>query len=298
MIYGFENDRFYVDIPSCTREVGNMRVETERRAIEISEKYKKPVLSLSGGIDSQSILHSFVTQDLPIETVFLYMPGNNDHEYEHVKRLDQKYNRSTNIIEIDPSSLQDQLEAESKELKIQVYSLFWKEFLKLLPEDWDLIQMIHDPYIHYIDGVYQYFLSYNGPEISRERAFNLVERSGSVIYYGDTSEFLLSILSEDAMVGGIYSTKYITGSFLLKPGTNLKTFDRWDYFVKPVIYGQHWKEELIYFTKFVGYEKLDWLQTNLEKGIWHQPIFMPLPELLTHLRSMDGTTKRFYSKDL
>jgi hypothetical protein len=298
MIYGFENEKFYVDIPSCTREVGNMREETERRAVEISKKYKKPVLSFSGGLDSQSVLHSFITQGLPIETVFMHIPGNNDHEYDHIKKIDQKYGISTTVIEMNPEPLKAQLQEESKEYKIQIYSLFWKEFLKLIPDDWDLVQMVHDPYIYYDKGVHHYFTSFHGPEIARERAFNLVERSGSVICYGDTSEFLLSILTEDAMIGGIYSTKYLIGNNLLKPGTNLKTFDRWDYFVKPVIYGQRWKKELIYFTKFVGYEKLDWLQVNLEKGIWDRPVLMPLPELIDHLKSMNGTTKRFYSNDL
>lgn len=49
MIYGFEDCTFYVDIPS-TREIGNY---------------------ISGGIDSQMLLHSLMTQGIPVECSFL-----------------------------------------------------------------------------------------------------------------------------------------------------------------------------------------------------------------------------------
>jgi len=74
MKYGFDNGKFYIDYQSCMNGHGNMREESDRRAVEIAEQGNKCMLGLSGGLDSQSVLHSFVTQDIPLETAFLIYP--------------------------------------------------------------------------------------------------------------------------------------------------------------------------------------------------------------------------------
>jgi hypothetical protein len=59
MIYGFENNQWWVEYQSCKWTPGNMREESDRRAREIGESSKKIMLSLGGGVDSQSMLLSF-----------------------------------------------------------------------------------------------------------------------------------------------------------------------------------------------------------------------------------------------
>ena len=84
MNHGFEDGKWYIDYTSCTRPVGNMRQESDKRALDIAQSNSKLMISLSAGIDSQSVLHSFITQDIPVETAFLYLPGYNDNEYNNL----------------------------------------------------------------------------------------------------------------------------------------------------------------------------------------------------------------------
>lgn len=293
MIYGFENEEFYLDMPSCSRPVGNLKEETERRALDLSKQYSNLVLSHSSGIDSQIVLRAFLDQGLPIKTVFMHTPGYNDYERSNLNIIDSRLGTKTEVVEINIDNIKIKLIEESIDTGIHVYSLLWKYFLEQVPKDWNLIQMTHDPYIHStksLEGWY-YYMSYNGPEISRERAFNLVNREGNVIYFGDTSEYLLSILTEDALVGCLYSLRYVSNNGLVKEGTSLQTFDRWDYYIKPAIYGKYWKDRLTYFSKFVGFEKADWL--NPASGVWEKGVYIPYKDLVTHLSSCDGTVKRF-----
>ena len=79
MIQGFEDGKWYIDYTSCKRPVGNMRQESDLRAVEIAETSSKIMISLSSGIDSQSVLHSFITQGIPVETAFL-----SNYKYSHI----------------------------------------------------------------------------------------------------------------------------------------------------------------------------------------------------------------------
>jgi hypothetical protein len=88
MNFGFENNKFYVDIPPCKRAPGTMRKESDRRALEIAEAGSKLMLCMSSGVDSQAVLHSFYEQGIPIECVYFYMPGHNDVEYAQLKEVE------------------------------------------------------------------------------------------------------------------------------------------------------------------------------------------------------------------
>ena len=67
MKFGFEDNRFYIDVPPATRINTNMRQETELRAEQIYSYSRKILLSLSSGLDSQSVLHTFYLKGIPFE---------------------------------------------------------------------------------------------------------------------------------------------------------------------------------------------------------------------------------------
>lgn len=294
MKYGFEDGKFYFDFNSCSRPAGNMKEENDRRAVELAEQSSKLMLSLSSGLDSQSVLHSFHTQGIPIDTYFMYLPGYNDNEYTNLKILDKKYQIKTNIVDINVDAIRQDLEEESVKTGIHKYSLLWKNFLSMLPEDYNFIQMAHDPFIHISQRKqYFYYISYNSPEVVRHRAFSLLNRTGKVIFYGDTPEFLLSILDDDIFKAALYSHEYFDTNGLFKKGVKLTTVDRWDYYIKPLIYGKYWKDQLIYFGKFVGFENLDWLSSpNLQYR--KHGISTSYFEMLRILKSDPGSMKRLY----
>lgn len=297
MKYGFEKNRFYIEMNSISREYGNMRQETDYRMREIAETSSKIMLSLSGGLDSQSMLHSCKEQDIPVECTFMYLPGYNDNEYHNMKTVAKKYGINPLVIDIDPMSIKDQLLEEAVREDIYVYSCLWKHFLSLLPTDVDLVQMTHDPYVHHMGpddgGVMKYMMGRHMPEIHRDRAMKLVEREGKYIYMCDSSEFLLSILDDDIFKTSIDAYQYYAGNDTSKKDVDLLRFDRWDYFIKPLFYGKYWGDELIYFPKFVGFENVDFLLNGPKGNLFTQCMFVEYYEFIDQLKKYNQTY-RFY----
>jgi len=298
MIWGFENDKFYIDFISSSRPHGTMREESDSRARELAEQGGKFMLSFTGGVDSQAVLHSFYTQDIPLETVFLYTPGYNDNELEQVKFIDQKYGIKTQIVDIDIDKCKEEIFQLRKELDlVQKVHALHRIFLKLIPEDVHFIQMAHDPFV-YVNSKNQsfYYQGYHMPEIARPRGLSGLSRSGKIIFYGDTPEFLLSIINDETYRAALMTARYFDGNLAEVPKKDLKTVDRWDYYIKPIIYGKYWGDELTYFPKFAGIENVDWLYAEPEYkySIRKHAIMVPYNEMIDFLKSTDSRIKRIY----
>lgn len=294
MIYGFDNEKFYIDFVSSSRPYGDMKEESDRRAKWIAETGSKFMLGFSGGLDSQSVLHSFHTQDIPLETAFLYLPGFNDNEYQQVKFIDKKYGIRTHVVDMDPMSVKDEIIELSERLDIPgKNNLLQAKFLSLLPDDYDFIQIIHDPFI-YVNPNYDlyYYQGYYLPEINRHRAFERLGRKGRNIFYGDTTEFLLSIIDDEIFKAAFVAARYYDGNGLNLTGKMLKTVDRWDYYIKPLLYGKYWGNSLTYFPKYQGFEKIDYLQGNPK--FKKHAITIPYKDFLTFLKTPESKIKRFY----
>ena len=301
MKFGFDNDKFYIDIPSCSRPAGNMKQESDRRALEIAETSPKLMLGLSSGVDSQSVLHSFYTQGIPLECVFFYMPNYNDIEYEQLKIVQKKYGQKIEIVDLDPFSVEDEIFEFSNKHRIHPVQVLQKKFLSMIPDDYDFIQMIHDPFVYISPSSKFYFHhGYCSPEISRQRAVESLKRKGKFIPYGDTSEFLYTILNDDVFKAALYTHQYFDGNNLTKPNCYPLTVDRWDYYIKPLIYGKYWKDELIYFPKYGGWEGISFLYGDfngkLDTSNWSRKNAVAIPyfELLDHLGTINKPIKRYY----
>lgn len=257
--HGFENNKFYIDYRSCSRAAGNMREEHERRAKEIAEDSSKLCVCLSSGVDSQSILHSFYNLGVDFETAFLYLEGYNDNELEQLRILEKKYNITTNIVELDILKIMPYIELENTRVDTSIKnSILQREFVKQLPDYWDVVQMPHDPfvYVNPDSGNSYFYLGYYSPELSRERAFESMSRKGKYYFWCESPEFTLSILSDETFQAAIHTARYFDGNEVTHPNKYLQTVDRWDYYIKPLIYGKYWKDELIYFPKYGGVEKI------------------------------------------
>lgn len=297
MIQGFENNQWWVEYKSCRWMPGNMREESDRRAKEIGETSKKIMLSLSGGIDSQSMLLSFLEMGVPVESAFLYLPGFNDKELENLRLVEKKYQIKAHIIDVDVLKIKEELEHEASKHDIQINSILQKKFVSLLPDDYDFVQMAHDPYVHIKEGNTPFwYQGYNSIEMVRQRAFDLLDRKGKCIFYGDTSEFLASMLDEEIMWSCLYSWPYFKGNGLKNTAnrkeTSPNTVDRWDYYIKPLIYGKYWKDELLYFPKWSGFENISFFQTPIKMK--EHALLIPLRSFVDFLKSCNGETIRFY----
>jgi len=296
MNYGFDNDKFYFEFSPANRPIGNLRQEAELRAREISAIEGTKVLGLSGGIDSQITLHSFLSQGFSVNTVFFHTPGHNDHELEYVKLLDSKYSIKTEIITINPFEHREEIEQMSIELDIPgKYQLLQRIYAKHLPSDWHYIQNLQDPFVWVYTNYdrYGFVQGYYSPEVSRMRAMASLNRTGQFILFGWTAEYLISMVDNDIHRAGLASARFFDGNGLTKPNTHLTTDDRWDYYLKPLVYANLWGNELDYFPKSNGYERLDFLHlTNPAKSRQHA-IVIPYRELIDQVKS-GSETKRYY----
>lgn len=295
MNMGFDtNDKFYIEYPSCTREVGTLREESDRRAREIFEKNPKVMLCLSSGLDSQIALHSFMSQGIPLECSFLRLDGFNDNEYENLKTLEKKYGVKVNVVNINPNHCKEELTEMTKTYDAHANHCLQRMFVSQLPKDHDVVQVLHDPWIVTKRDTAKHYLyhSYYDPEIARYRTLKSIDRSGNIVMFGDSSEYFLSSINDELFHYFLRSWIYYDGNGLLQYGNKLNDVLRYDYYIKPMLYAKHWKDELVYFPKFSGYENIDWLFKEVRTIKREKQCFVDYDVLLHHLKSMNGQVKR------
>ena len=293
MEFGYLNNRFYIDVPSCRWEIKDFRTEVYRRAVNLYEQNNKLMLGMSTGLDSQIVLLSCLDQGIPIECVFMYLPGYNDFEMGNISMVEKRFGIKVQILDFDPYELKNDLIEESEETKIHPNQLLHKKFLSLLPEDALFLQGIDGPCVVPAKGRFFYFESYNSFEVSRYRAFKLLNRSGGNEIFDKESEVLLSILNDDTYKGFLYTFNYFDNNKLRKDKAFLTTIDRWDYYIKPIIYGKYFRDELLYFAKYDTSQAIPYLVDTPHKWREHG-ISIPYELFLEHLKSCNGETKRFY----
>lgn len=294
MNYGFdENNNFYIEYPTITRPVGTMREETERRAVELFEQNPKIAISLSSGIDSQSILHSFVTQGIPFTAFFMLLPNYNNFEFNNIKVLEKKYGFKVNVVRIDPIAEREDIEDQAREYDCHPLAILHKKFLTQIPEDYDFLQMVHDPFV-YISSTDRFWFvqSYYDMECTKMRIFDTVPRTGKNIMYGNTSEFLLSVIDDEIYRSAVYTHRYFDTNGLKKDGTLLTSVDRYDYYIKPLLYGKYWQDELIYFGKYVGDEEIKYIR-NATVDFRKKGIMIEYAKFVNALKTQ-GNAVRYY----
>jgi hypothetical protein len=137
----------------------------------------------------------------------------------------------------------------------------------------------------------------NSFEIARLRALKLSNRPADIIGWERIGEILLSLLKDDVVQAFLHAYPYIKENGLRdSAGKEIRLIDYWDLYIKPFIYGKYWKDELEYFPKYQGPEKVDWIMN----GRWHQYtknlVAIPLTDLINHLSKCDGTSMKFWQR--
>jgi hypothetical protein len=291
--YRFEDTRFIVEY-RCSREVGTFRQEFEQRARDLFKYNPKLMLGLSTGLDSQIVLHSFLNQEIPIRTCFLYFPGYNNEEYNQLQILIKKYNLDPTIVEIDPEVFKEEALYIYETQKIAPLQWFHKMFLDQLPLDYDFIQGIDGPDFTNRKGKIYLVESSDSLEISKVMALQKSNRTGKVIGFSRTGEILLSILNDDVTRSFLYSRNYFKNNNLFyENNKEIPIIDHWDLYIKPFLYTKHWKDELEYFPKYKGSENIKWIEERKWQNYRNNLILVPYDELVQHLMKKTGTVKKY-----
>lgn len=300
MKWGFENQKFYIDYTSCSRPFGNIYEEFDKRAVEIAEQSKGDILvSISSGIDSQAMLLSFLKQNIPVTPVFMYLPGYNETEFRNLKIISERFKVKPEIINIDPYEIKQELLEETEKFDIQTKSLLHKKFFSMLPLHSDIVYIDYNPYIHIDtekDWSCHWYQGFNSTEITREKSIKLLIREGNIFSFSNTSEIMASMLTEELLWSLINSWRYYHGNKVTRsvgPKLRLNTTDRWDFYLKPFIYGKYWKDEIIYFPKTSSFENIPYLNTK-PLYMKEHAVLIPLKELIEFYSSCTAEKRRYY----
>lgn len=301
---GFEKSKFYVEYESPGREVGTFREELELAVRNVSEQSgDNLLLSLSSGLDSQIILHSLHSQGLPYKCAFMHLPGFNDHEFERIKILEKKYEFKSIVVEINPNEIKDEILEQVDRRHILPNNFIHKKFLSMLPTNLDFLTGIEGPdIVTHTGGPDKYFQeAYWNYENTRLRILRELPREGKVLNLdrSESSEALLTSILKDPIVKGyVSSLDYITGNDLISDsGKKPFIIFNWNYYVKPIIMGRYWRDELIYFPKSMGIENIDWITKHpLQKQpYWHDVVYINYWKFLKFLLQDKKETIRFYA---
>ena len=302
MNYGLDNDLFYVEYTSCPEPIGNMRQEMEKACRRLASE-GNVMISLSGGLDSQVLLHTFHTLGLPYKAAFLYHPGVNDIELHQVQVLEQKYKFKCIVIEMDPYKDQERYIQLSIESGIPPSHLLMKDFVSQLPNDMDILQGIENSDLVFWQGKCYCLEAWNSIELASIRALNLLDRKGSIVtidHRAPFNEFALAYLKDPLVDSYINSFSYTQGNNLVEKETGQPPgiLDMWQNYVKPIIFGMYWKNELEYFPKFSSQSKIDWMcnpsDTRLRHNYREHQVLIERNELISHLSDWGSNkTKRY-----
>ena len=298
MKYGLdENGKFYVEVTSCPRPLGTMREELEFACRRVANEGKN-IISLSSGLDSQVILHSFATQGLPYECAFMYHPGFNDIELERIKILEQKYNFKCQIVNIDVMALKDEVEEYADKTGVPVNHHIYSKFFDQLPDDYNIIQGIENPDFYLEDGRWKVLESWNAIDTTAAWFHN--DRKNKIIHLDRRSEhdeFAVSIVIDDIAKAYRHAYPYIKNNGLVDgsgEAINMLIWG-WTHYIKPIQFGKYWRDELIYFPKFASQHQIEYVvEPKVRHKYLEKAVYIDLERLLELQTDWgSGRTRRY-----
>lgn len=239
--------------------VGNLRETLEQMVRELAPN---PMIGVSGGLDSQILIHSLASQSIPFEAATLYMPGYNDGDLENLKVLEQKYNFKLTIIEIDiHNKVGHEILSEYYETGVLPEYILYRLFVSKLPSDCNFVQGLSAPIVlkRNVGGKQKLFYvdSHNHPHRELNRTLAALPREGSIINLNEEPRYVSSILHDKFYSAMMYSCDYLRGNRVQKNKAELADAELYHYFVRPILYANYW-DNLLYSTKIDFLGNIDW----------------------------------------
>ncbi len=294
MSYGFDDkNNFYIDVNPLARTVGSPREEFAERANSILKTYDNCILSFSGGTDSQATYLAFKDAGKDIPCAFMRMKGYNDNEYQNVKACIDKWKINVTFVDLDPYKLKEKILKESNQYKIPPNQILHSIFLEQISDKLTWIEGFNgpDPYVH--KGKHYILESANSVEYARLRAYKQRNKRHTVVGFEKDEHLLASILMEDTLTSVCNAWDYYNIPGLVYDGEEpISIINYWDLFIKPTFYGKNWGNDLLYFPKYQGCEKIDFIANGMIHNYRENHMFIEINELLDHL--LNGTKIKRY----
>ena len=297
MSYGFIEDKFYIDLTPVARSVGSVREEFIERAKLINNSHNNLILSFSGGTDSQATYLAFHDAGIKVPCAFLHFLGYNDNELENTKACQKRFGFDLQIVDIDPIAKKDDVLQHSNALKIPPNQILHALFLQKLPEKTTLVEGFNgpDPYVH--KGKHYILETANSVEYARLRAHKTLNKARTAVGFEKDEHLLLSILKDGILTSVCESWDYYNIEGLSYLGEEpISIINYWDLFIKPVFYGKNFGKDLIYFPKYQGCEKIDYIINGMEHDYRSNQIFLNVQDTIDFLEN-GSATKRYWQRN-
>lgn len=256
-------DNFYVRHHAPRRDVKDLRTEFNRDAQTIYETYGKVYVAFSSGIDSQIIARCFVDQGLPAEYVFLHVPGCNDLELKHVLECENFFGISVRKIQIDLEEHREEwIERSKTEIVPSMHQYQFEWLCQQLPEPYPVImQGAMEPYV-VGNNAGNVAIYRNMFEDMRQR-ITFMEKHRTVLDFPFSPESIASYYTDRALQGFCASIQTFRENALHKNGQPVSHGQMWNYYAKPIVKGQYFLKDIIWYGKLSGYEIYpDWFVSN------------------------------------
>ena len=288
-----DNDKLIVTYTAPIRKFGNLREELLNDAKSISNRFGHVYVALSSGIDSQTIVRSFIDAGADFTPFFVYSAPFNDNEYCQILECEKFYGIKVKIIPIDVLSKKDDW-MQRKELdKVQTLTHYnMVDACKQL-EGNDPIVMC-GPELHILGNkkLGPICASHNCYKADNLR-FREIRKFRTLIDWPSSPESLASLYCDDLIKVFMDTKEFFDGNnFIHSSGDILRPSQSFNNYVKPLLKGKYFKKDILYFPKSTGYENFpDWIIKGRIEG--RPPIrydvTVKMIDAINHLSLCDGS---------
>jgi hypothetical protein len=127
-----DNDTSHMSVGGCTRAPFSFRNECIRTARSLYHQYKDLTVFMSGGLDSEIALRSFLAAGIKPKLVTVRFPnGANDHDIKPMLDMIRTMGLSCHVIEFDPEEFVNSGECYEVATRYQAYSLYQQLLLRI-----------------------------------------------------------------------------------------------------------------------------------------------------------------------
>ena len=296
LVYGVEYlggvDDFFVRHNAPRRAYGNLRQEFGIDAASIYDTYGKVYVAFSTGIDSQIIARSFIDMGIDVEYIFVHSPGYNDLEMQRVKECENFFNIKVNIISIDINLFKEEwIERALLDPVPDMYQYQFGLVSSVLSEDFPIVmQGANEPYI--IGNNSDDVSIYRNKFENMCRRFDYMGDYRTVIDFPFSPESVASYYTDRAVKGYCASLRSYRSNSLEKNGKPITHGEMWNYYPKPIVKGQYFLKDIIWYEKITGFENYpDWFVSDIY--IKETRVSVPYWDLCDFLENNTNTHKDY-----
>lgn len=274
---------FFVRLHSPSRNYDDMRTEYMNDAINLTKEVGRVNLSFSTGVDSQIALRAFLDANIEPNVYYLRYVGYENEEYIRVKECEDFYNIRINVIDLHLDDLQHEFITRNTNNKLESMRQVPFEYLsKLIPNQYPLVSIgPHDMGQQFFGATTEranIYWNYFQGELQR---FRMMNKYRKIFDFPYSPEALATTYTDEVIKTFSRTVRYYreTASFV-------PVYDFWKIFIKPMLYGKHYKNDIIWYGKLTGQENLPkWFYDRTTRYITESAITANYWELVNFIEN-------------